>query len=63
MHPGCTETAEHRLDAHHKKPISDGERFTPAFADAVGVPREEGAAYSLADAVGAARARAFVRGA
>ncbi len=28
MHPGCTETAEHRLDAHHKKPISDGERFT-----------------------------------
>jgi predicted HNH restriction endonuclease len=28
MAPGCTETAPHRLDVHHTRPIADGERRT-----------------------------------
>lgn len=32
--PGCTETALHRLDVHHLKPISEGQRIT-TLADVV----------------------------
>lgn len=34
MAPGCTETAPHRLDVHHARPIAEGERRT-TLADVV----------------------------